>query len=798
MEKQIFEIKGMHCVSCAQNIEKEVKKVSGVSSVQVDFVGQKMFVEGEDFSEEEMIEAIKDLGYKTSKEGEASTGKKKAVLRVKGMNSPHCAGIIGKVLEEFKGIEEIDIDFANGKASFLYSAKSISLRDIKMAIEKAGYSVFEEREETEAEIEEKKLTRRAKARAFWALLISTVLMLLMIAKEFLGVSAGQVQMFLEMTMAGIVVYYFGKEVHFSAIRAAKKLYLNMDFLISTGDNVAFILGIMAFFIPDLPVFFSVASFIMAFHLLGRYLEARARGKSSQALRELLELEAKTARILVNGQEEEIPIEELKKGDIMFVRPGEKIPTDGKIIEGQSAIDESMATGESLPVEKKQGDEVVGSTINQAGVLKIEATKVGKETFFSQVIKLVEEAQRSRVPIQEFADRVTSYFTPGVLVIALLTVIGWLLVGNWFIAIVAAMTVLIIACPCALGLATPTALTVGVGRGAKQGILIRRGEAIEIMGKTKVIVLDKTGTLTRGKPAVTDIKAFGNEPEQKFLQIAASAEKGSEHPLAQAIVKKAENEGITLSDAKNFKAVFGKGIIAEVEDRKVLVGRRMLMEENNIDISPAEEMVDKLEEQGKTAMLVAQNDKILGIIAVADTLKDETKEAIRKLHKMNFKTVMLTGDNEKTARAIAKQVGINEVVAEVLPDEKVNVVKRLQKDGQVKVAMVGDGINDAPALTQADVGIAIGSGTDIAIEAGEITLVRGELNALVDSIKLSKATFRTIRTNLFWAFFYNTVAIPIAAFGILATMIGPIIAAAAMAFSSISVVLNSLRLKNIKL
>lgn len=795
MKKDVFKISGMHCVSCAQNIEKEVKKISGISSIRVDFVGQKMFIEGEDFSEEEIIKTVKGLGYKAFKEDGASAGKEKVVLRVKGMNSPHCAGIIRKVLEKFKGIEEIDIDFANEKTFFVYSPKAVSLRDIKIAIEKAGYSVFEEREKTEAEIEERKLIRTAKLRAVWALILSVPLMVTMALMYLDRMFFGQI--WVEAILSFIVVYILGWKAHVSALRAIRRFYANMDVLISLGTSAAWLFGVAAFFI-NVPVFFEIAAFIMAFQLLGRYLEEKAKGKTSEALRELLELGAKTARILVGGQEKEIPVEELGVGDIMVVRPGEKIPTDGKVIEGQSAVDESMATGESMPIEKKTGDEVIGSTINQEGVLKVEATKVGKDTFFSQVVKLVEEAQGSRVPIQEFADKVTSYFVPAVLVIAILTVLGWLLVGNWFVAIVAAITVLIIACPCALGLATPTALTVGIGRGAKQGILIRQGEAIELMGKTKVIVLDKTGTLTKGQPAVTDIEVFGNETKDKFLQIAASAEAGSEHPLGKAIVDEAKKRKIELLKIERFKAIFGKGIEVLINGDRVLVGRRLLMGENNINISPAEETASKLEEQGKTAMLVAQNDKILGVIAVADTLKEETKTAIEQLQKMRFKTIMLTGDNQKTASAIAKKVEIDEVIAEVLPEEKVNVIKRLQKEGQVKVAMVGDGINDAPALTQADVGIAIGSGTDIAIEAGEITLVRGELDALVDSVKLSRATFKVIRQNLFWAFIYNVIALPVAAFGILATMVGPLIAAGAMAFSSVSVVLNSLRLKKIKL
>ena len=728
IKKELFIIQGMHCASCARNIESRVKKHPGVLTVNVDFISSKMFIEAED---------------------------------------------------------------------------SVLNDDLKKIIKRLGYRILEEK--SKEGIEEKNLIRLAKLRAFLSLILSLPLMLTMLLMYIDRPLFGShfLQLTTEAILAFIVVYVIGFKVHLSAIKAIRRLYANMDVLISIGTSAAFFFGVASFFI-EVPVFFEIAAFIMAFQLLGRYLEIQTKGKTSEALRELLKLGAKTAKILVNGKEKEIPVEELKMGDIMVVRPGEKIPTDGRIIEGQSSIDESMATGESLPVEKKPGDKVIGSTINQEGALKIEAIKVGKDTFFSQVVKLVEEAQRSRVPIQEFADKVTSYFVPAVLVIAFLTILGWLLIGNWFVAIVAAITVLIIACPCALGLATPTALTVGIGRGAKQGILIRRGEAIELMGKTKIIVLDKTGTLTRGQPSVTDVILIKGIQNSKFkredflLQLAASVEENSEHPLGKAIIEEAKKRKIKLLKTEKFKAIFGKGVIAEINGKKVLVGRKELLKENNINISFIKDIVEKLQEEGKTVMFIGQEKDILGAIAVADTLKDETKTAIEQLHKIGFKTIMLTGDNQKTAQAIAKAVGIKEVIAEVLPNEKVDVIKKLQKENQVKVAMVGDGINDAPALTQADVGIAIGSGTDIAIEAGEITLVRGELDALVDSIKLSRVTFKVIRQNLFWAFIYNVIALPVAVSGILATMVGPLIAAGAMVFSSISVVLNSLRLKKIKL
>ena len=718
---------------------------------------------------------------------------KEIIFKIFGMDCVACARNIEARVKKHSGVLKASVSYTGSKI-FIEAENSVLENDLKTIVEGLGYKVTgaDEPEGTK----EQKLIQQAKTRAIWALALSIPLMFTMILMYLDRPLFGShfAQLLVEATLAFIVVYIIGLKVHLSAFRAVRHFTANMDVLISLGTTAAFMFGLAAFFIK-VPVFFEIAAFIMAFQLLGRYLEAQAVGKTSEALRALLKLGAKTAKILVNGEEKEIPIEELKVGDIMVVRPGEKIATDGKIIEGQSTIDESMATGESLPVEKKQGDPVIGGTVNQGGFLKIQAMKIGQDTFLAQVVKLVEEAGRSRVPIQEFADKVTSYFVPAVLVIALLTVIGWLILGNWLIAIMAAITVLIIACPCALGLATPAALTVGIGRGANMGILIRRGEAVELMGKTKIIVLDKTGTLTKGSPDVTDIIVFAdNMEENDILQIAASAELGSEHPLGKSIVKEAKKRQISILDSKNFEAIFGKGIETEINGVKILVGRKELITENGLNISSFEKAVSQLQEEGKTVMWVAKDKQVIGLIAVADTLKEEAKTAIEQLHKMGLSTIMLTGDNQKTANAIAKKINIDKVIAEVLPGEKAQVIKQLQQEGQVKVAMVGDGINDAPALTQADVGIAIGTGTDIAIEAGDITLVSGNLISLVHAIELSRKTFTVIRQNLFWAFFYNVAAIPIAAFGILATMIGPLIAAAAMAFSSLSVVINSLRLR----
>ncbi len=720
---------------------------------------------------------------------------KKNILKISGMDCVACARNIESQVKKRPGIINASVNYVSSKV-FIETEDSVADDYSQKIIKELGYKIIEE--DGQKETEEQKLVQQTKIRAIWALVLSAPLMFTMILMYLDMPLFGShfAQLLIEATLAFIVVYIIGFKVHLSALRAVRQFYANMDVLISLGTTAAFMFGLAAFFIK-VPVFFEIAAFIMAFQLLGRYLEARAMGKTSEALRELLKLGAKTAQILINGEEKEIPIEDLKVGDIMVVRPGGKIATDGKIIEGQSAVDESMATGESLPIEKRQGDLVIGGTINQSGFLKVQALKVGKDTFLAQVAKLVEDAQRSRVPIQEFADKVTSYFVPAVLIVALLTVLGWLIVGNWLVAIMAGITVLIIACPCALGLATPAALTVGIGRGAKMGILIRRGEAIELMGKAKVIVLDKTGTLTKGSPEVIDV-IEAQSSKLEIIQLAASIENNSEHPLAKAIIQEAKKNKIELLKAENFRAIFGKGVVAEINGKNILVGRKELMEENNLDVSNIQVEVTKLQEEGKTVMFVAEEGKLLGAIAVADTLKEEAKTAIEQLHKMGLTAIMLTGDNQKTANAIAKKININKVIAEVLPGEKAEIIKELQQEGRVKVAMVGDGINDAPALTQADIGIAIGTGTDIAIEAGDITLVSGNLIALVQSAQLSRKTFVTIRQNLFWAFFYNVVALPVAAFGILATMVGPLIAAAAMAFSSLSVVLNSLRLRKVKL
>ena len=543
------------------------------------------------------------------------------------------------------------------------------------------------------------------------------------------------------------------------------------------------------------VYFDTAALIISIILLGRYFESRAKGKTSEAIKKLIGLQARTAKVILDGKEVEVPLEEVEVGNTVVVRPGEKIPVDGVVLDGASAVDESMLTGESMPVEKKTGDQVVGATINKNGFLKFRATKVGKDTALAQIIRLVEQAQGSKAPIQRLADSVSGVFVPIVIGIAVVTFLAWYFLGGqpFVFALTAFIAVLVIACPCALGLATPTAIMVGTGKGAQNGILIKSAEALERAHRIKSIVFDKTGTLTKGKPAVTDTLALGGLVQDEILRLAAIAEKGSEHPLGQAIVGAAKDDHQELADPEVFEALSGRGVLAKVEGKEILLGNRALMEENGVKTRPVEDKIRELESEGKTVMLMAVNRKLSGLIAVADTLKENAGEAVGQLHRMGIETVMITGDNHRTAQAIARQVGIETVLAEVLPEDKAKEVSKLQASGKL-VAMVGDGINDAPALAQADIGIALGSGTDVAMETGDIVLVKDDLRDVVGAIRLSRYTLRKIKQNLFWAFFYNTAGIPIAAgvlFPLIGLLLNPIIAAAAMGFSSVSVVTNSL-------
>ena len=735
----------------------------------------------------------------------------KITLQLEGLSCASCARGVEKALQQTDGVVKAQVNFALSRADIEFKPAKIEQEQLGAIVRSAGYQVVGFAGEQRSGISEEQDLKKVDAarRKMWGSWLFTIpIILWMIPEMFFGIAWPNMIIFnLGMIVLAIPpLFIYGEQTFVTAYQAVRHGRANMDLLIAIGTGVAFLTGPAVFWTP-IANYAGVAAMIMAFHLTGRYIEAMARGRASQAIKKLLELGAKTAVILVDGQEEEIAIERLKTGDIMLIRPGAKIPTDGKIIEGSTTVDQSMATGESMPVRKGVNDLVIGATINQHGLIKVEATKVGRDTFLAQVIRMVEEAQGSKVPIQEFADRITGVFVPTVLIIALATFILWLIfpeffrsIGNWAqvylpwvnpelgpftLAIFATVAVLVIACPCALGLATPTALMVGSGLGAENGVLIRKGEAIQTMKDVHTIVFDKTGTITKGQPEVTDLSPGKCFTEEGLLQLAASVESGSEHPLGKAIVKAARERGIEVKRLEDFSALTGRGVKARVEGKEVLLGSRRLIGENGISYADRQEQIQRLEGEGKTVILVVVDRKLAGIIAVADALKEDSREAIRELKGLGLKTAMITGDNQRTAQAIAAQVGIEQVVAEVLPDGKVAEIIKLQKRLGT-IAMVGDGINDAPALAQANVGIAIGTGTDIAIESSDITLVRGDLSAVVTAVKLSRATFRKIKQNLFWAFFYNLGAIPLAILGLL----HPVIAEIAMAISSISVVTNA--------
>ncbi len=685
---------------------------------------------------------------------------------------------------------------------------------MRRVVEGAGYQVLstgdEERPE-EAVAEDMRRTQEAWNRFKYSLVPGSIIMVLMAVHYMSPVSIPFYVLF-TLLLGFPVVFIWGWPTQRSALKAFRNLRPNMDSLIALGSAPPYVMGIAGLWFPYV-TFVEMATWIMIFHLLGRYLEVKARGRASQAIKRLLTLGAKNARVLRAAGEMEVPITEVEVGDVMIVRPGEKIPTDGEVLEGESAIDESMATGESLPVEKKPGNEVIGATVNGRGLLKVRATKVGRDSFLSQVVKLVEQCQGSKIPIQEWADRVTGYMVPTVIGYSLLTFILWMVFPGFFVgfierfdflpwvnpdlpglvlAILATVAVLVISCPCALGLATPTALMVGSGFGAERGVLIRKGEAIQTMKEVRAIILDKTGTLTKGKPEVTDVVSSDAHSEEQVLYYAASLEQGSEHPLGEAIVNRARNQGIRLDEPRSFEALTGAGVKGVVNGIEVLVGKPEILENGGLE-PEMQDRLNALQGEAKTVMTVVADNSILGMIAVADSLKEGTAEAIRELQGLGLKTIMLTGDNRSTAEAIAREIGIDEVYAEVLPGEKVEMVTRAQQKYGM-VAMVGDGINDAPAIMAANVGIAMGTGTDIAIEAGDIILVRGEISGIVSAIRLSKATFSKIRQGYFWAWFYNGTAVPIAGLGLLHPMIG----ALAMAVSSFTVTMNAIRLKKARI
>ncbi len=806
-------VQGMTCASCVAHVEKALKKVEGVEEVHVNLATEKAVLAFHPGAAtvSEMVEAVKETGYEIPTET--------LTLPIGGMTCASCVAHVEKALSKVTGVVEANVNLATERATVTFVPGVAGLDDFKRAVAEAGYEVLEtpaeQAVEAEAEDETERKMRQARFRMQVAWLFTGPITLWMLAEMLFGIVWPNETVFnLGMIVLALpVLFWVGRRTYRSGLVAVLHGYANMDTLITLGTGASFLTGPASFFFP-VANYAGVSAMIMAFHLTGRYVEETAKGRASQAIRKLLELGAKTARVVRDGQEVEVPIEQVQVGDLMVVRPGEKIPTDGVVVKGESAVDESMATGESMPVNKRPGDEVIGATVNQEGLLTVQATRVGRDTFLAQVIKLVDEAQGSKVPIQEFADRVTGVFVPVVISIAILTVLAWLLfpdamrvlvqagdflpwvnpdLGGVTLAIVSMVAVLVIACPCALGLATPTALMVGSGMGAEHGILIRSGEAIQTLKDVRVVIFDKTGTITKGRPEVTDVVADGPVRGKTVLYWAAAVERGSEHPLGRAIVERAEEEGLTLPEPEDWQAIRGKGVAATVDGQRVLVGSRRLMEEHGVPPAPLEETMSRLEDEAKTAMLVAVGGELAGVIAVADTLKEDSTAAIRELHRMGLETAMITGDNQRTAAAIARRVGIDHVLAEVLPDGKVAEVRKMQERFGL-VAFVGDGINDAPALTQANVGIAIGTGTDIAIEASDVTLVRGELTGVVEAINLSRATFRKIKQNLFWAFFYNVVMIPLAIVG----WMHPVLAEIAMATSSITVVTNANTLRRVEI
>jgi Cu+-exporting ATPase len=803
-KKIVLNIGGMTCINCARAIEKRLSKLNGVTQATVNLAAEKAIIDYDPavVDQKAIEDAITGVGYQVIHE--------KLVLQIGGMSCINCAKSIEKALSKREGVYSATINFAAEKLTVEYNPEQISVAGIKKTVQDVGYQVIEpEKTAVGAEDAESKARSRHIQRLKYLLAASVALSVPTVFFTWfpvLPVLPNNLWLFLFATPVQFIV---GWVFYVGAYKGLRNRSANMDTLIAMGTSTAWLYSTVVTFAPGVfpgaGVFFDTATMIMSFILLGKLLDAIARGRTSEAIRKLMGLQAKIARVVRNGEEQEIPVEDVQVGDIVVVRPGEKIPVDGTVVEGYSGVDEKVITGESIPVEKKTGDQVVGATMNKTGVLKFKATKVGKDTVLAQIINMVEDALTSKAPVQRLADVASGYFVPAIIITATLSALSWYFIGaaDFIFALTVFIAVLIVACPCALGLATPTAIMVGVGKGAENGILIKSGEALETTHKLQAVVFDKTGTLTKGEPEVTDIIPTGNPAkmlgETQLLQLAATAEKNSEHPLGEAIVKKAAEKGIKAEDPEFFNAVPGQGVEMKHNSATILLGNRKLMETNNINVDQIEAQMNALEEDGKTAMLMAVNGKPAGLIAVADTLKENSADAVKTLRQMGLEVIMITGDNERTAKAIARQAGVDRVLAEVLPGEKATEIKRLQAEGKV-VAMVGDGINDAPALAQANIGIAVGSGTDVALETGDIVLIKNDLRDVVVGIQLSRATMRKIRQNLFWAFFYNVALIPLAAgafYPILHVLFDPVYAAAAMASSSVTVVTNASLLRRFK-
>lgn len=807
MDKK-YKIGGMTCSACANRVERGIKKMEGMKDASVNFTTETLTVSFDEnkVTSNEIEKKVEVLGYSVIKNIKTHT------YRVEGMTCAVCAGRVEKVTKKIEGVQDSVVNLTTEKMSITVDDDIVTYGDIKRAVEKAGYKLVreEEKENTEKKLSDKdKLLRRLIFSCIFTIPLLIVTMGHMVGMplpKIIDPMVNPMNFAVFQIILTVPVMAIGYKFYLIGFKNLIKLSPNMDSLIAVGTSAAFLYSVFGMYkiatgdtSYAMHLYFEAAVTILTLITLGKYLEAISKGKTSEAIKKLMGLAPKTATIIREGNEIVIPIDEVVVGDIILVKPGEKLPVDGEVIEGSTAIDESMLTGESIPVEKIVGSNVIGASINKTGFIKYKATKVGGDTALSQIIKLVEDAQGSKAPIAKMADVISAYFVPIVIGLAIFSAIAWLIAGETPVfALTIFISVLVIACPCALGLATPTAIMVGTGKGAENGVLIKGGEALEITHKINTIVFDKTGTITEGKPVVTDIVSRGKE-NNILLALAASAEKGSEHPLGEAIVRAAIEKNIELKSLENFNAIPGHGIEVVIENESILLGNLKLMKERSIDIGELRGEADRLANEGKTPMFIAINNSLEGIIAVADTVKPSSINAIKELHNMGIKVAMITGDNKKTAEAIAKQVGIDIVLSEVLPEDKANEVKKLQgKDD--KVAMVGDGINDAPALAQADIGIAIGSGTDVAIESADIVLMRSDLMDVIVAIKLSKATIRNIKQNLFWAFGYNVLGIPVA-MGVLhifgGQLLNPMIAAAAMSLSSVSVLANALRLKKFK-
>ena len=810
-QRVTFPITGMHCANCVATVERSLKKAEGVADVAVNFATEQATVTFDPtlVKPAELVHQVEDAGY-----GVVTA---RVELPITGMTCANCAATVERTLNrKVPGVVQANVNFASERATVEYVPGAASVADMIRAVEAAGYGVVQaaaqdQLEDVEAQARQAEIADQT--RKFWVgVIFALPLFLTSMARDFglLGAWSHAAWVnWLFLALATPVQFYTGWDYYVGSYHALRNRTANMDVLVAMGSTVAYLYSLVVLFFPAAGqhVYFETSAVIITLIKLGKLLEARAKGQTGEAIRRLMGLRPKTARVVRDGVEIDVPIESVRVGDLVVVRPGERIPVDGIVVDGRSAVDESMLTGEPLPVDKGTGDEVIGATINKQGLLKFEATRVGAETALAQIIRLVQEAQGSKAPIQRLADRVAAVFVPAVILIALGTfAVWWVAGGDLTAAMIRLVAVLVIACPCALGLATPTAIMVGTGKGAELGVLFKNSEALETAHRLQVVVLDKTGTITVGKPTVTDVVTAGSGAESKdlVLRLAASAERGSEHPLGQAIVAEAEARGVALADPQDFEAIPGKGVRALVEGHTVLVGKPGWVGQEGIALGDLAAEIERLQAEAKTAMVVAVDGEPAGVLSVADTLKEGSADAVAELHRLGLDVVMLTGDNRRTADAIAAQVGVDQVVAEVLPAEKAARIKELQV-GNRMVGMVGDGINDAPALAQADVGIALGTGTDVAMETAGVTLMRGDLRTVPQALALSKATMRTIKQNLFWAFFYNVILIPVAA-GALSLVpwapaalrqLHPVLAAFAMAFSSVTVVSNSLRLRRVR-